>query len=171
MSAILVLCSESLFLCLLPTSSIRFRIQGIWPYVEVIDWCRGKFCTVINRDLFSFFCMPHHLTSTICCRCYLSPECRFSLFKKQNKTKVFISGWTYVCIFNLILLISDCCYPIPCCFYYSSSAIQIEIEDDNATPAVFLLFRCVLALLDFLCLCMKFRIIFPFLWRIMLEFW
>lgn len=87
---------------------------GIWSI-----WSWNLF-RVINTGLCVFFFMqPPRLVGTISGRyCHLS-RCISGFFIK-NKGSIVL--WTYVCIFNLILLINMSILMLKlCCFYFYSS--------------------------------------------------
>lgn len=62
-----------------------------------------------------------------------------------------MSVWIYVWVFSVIPLTDmSILVPIPCCFYSCSSVIQFEIGNGD-TLAVLLLFKIILAILNFFC--------------------
>ena len=122
------------------------RIQGYFPLSLIWssvwqDLCWGLWsiwtwvlCIVLDMDLFAFFYMLiSSYASTICWRCFLSLLYNFSFFVKNQ---IFIGVW--INIFYLIPLIHLSVFmPIPDCFHYYSSIVELEIRDGDAFGSSF----------------------------------
>jgi hypothetical protein len=140
----------------------------------VLCWCHWfawtwALCKVVNMDLYLFFYMQNaSFTSTIYCRCFLFPLYGFGFFcKRSRSTGVWVYFWTFDSI-PLIDLSNS--VPMSCSFYHYSSVIQLEARDVIPLE-VLLLLRIVLAILICLFSIWNWELLFPCLWRIVLDFW
>ena len=87
---------------------------------------------------------------------FFFPLYNFSFFVKNQ---VFIGVWINIQVFNLIPLVNISVFmPTPSSFDYSSSIIELNAKDSNASR-VPLLYRIVLAILGFLIFHMKLIIV------------
>ena len=81
----------------------------------------------------------------------------FDIFSFFVKNKVFKGSWTNIQVFcSVPLVLLSVLMPIPGFFQYCSSVVEFEVRD-LMPPEVLLLYRTVLAILDFLLFHMEYR--------------
>ena len=96
----------------------------------------------IGMGLFSFFHICHHLVilAPFVEDSFFFPVYNFSFFVKNQ---VFICVWMFVRVFNSIPLIHMIVFmPIPSCFYYYSSIVELEVSYGDASRSSFILQDC-----------------------------
>ena len=69
----------------------------------------------------------------------------FSLYNFSfiNKNRVFIGVWINIQIFDSITLVNHSVFmPIPSCFYYCISIIELDVRDGDASGSSFIVQYC-----------------------------
>ena len=115
-----------------------YQAQCNCIYVEVFDSHEHEFYTeVIDMDMFAFFYMstPSY-PSPIVEDVFFFVFYNFDFFVKHQAS---IDGSAYVWVFNLVrLMYLSASMLIPCCFYYYSSEVELEIRMEKPLKVCFI---------------------------------
>lgn len=116
-----------------------YQIQFIWFYVEVFDPFGLDFCSRGYGWIYfysSTFRHPVWPASFVEDTVFFQ-VCVCSFFIKNQLS---LGVWIYVWVFNLIPLINMSLFvPIPWCFYYCISVVQLEIGDRDTSHSSFII--------------------------------
>jgi hypothetical protein len=145
------------------------QLWGIWSFTEVLDPFQVEFCAgwAIRIKSHSSACNNPLWPAPFIEDAFYTPLVSYFWLLCQNQECGLICGSSAVLHWSVC---SVCFMPVLWCFY--TYALQYNLKSRMVMPpAMFLLFRIILACLG---LCSSIKIwdrYFQFLWRTGLEFW
>ena len=150
---------------------IFYKFQCSWLFVEVLDPFGLEFCAwwYILVYLHSSTCWYQVIPAPFVKDTFFFP---FDISCFFVKIQVFEGVWIYIWVFDSVpFVFLSVLMPIPGCFQFSSSAVEFEVRDCDASRRSLIVQDCF-GYPGFFCFFIwSWVLFFQGLWRILLGFW